>query len=115
MREPIASGWWSAGWQRSSPDLRERNARKSMTMAAGGGQTGGRSGARAFRGPALTVAVAALWLLLALFVLYPLVALLATAFVEDGQLSLAPLASVLGKPATRAAFLNSLWLGTLVG
>src|SRR2546423_1533836 len=116
MREPIASEWWSAGWPRSSPDPdRRERAPKPMTMAPGAARTERRSGARAFRDPALTVTVAALWLLLGLFVLYPLVALLATAFLEDGQLSVAPLASVLGKPNTRAAFLNSLWLGTLVG
>jgi iron(III) transport system permease protein len=86
-----------------------------MPMAAPAAGAEGRSGTRALRDPALTVTVVALWLLLGLFVLYPLATLLATAFVEDGQPSLAPLASVLGKPNTRAAFLNSLWLGTLVG
>jgi iron(III) transport system permease protein len=86
-----------------------------MPMAAAAAGAEGRSGTRALRDPALTITVAALWLLLGLFVLYPLATLLATAFVEDGQPSLAPLASVLGKPNTRAAFLNSLWLGTLVG
>jgi iron(III) transport system permease protein len=65
--------------------------------------------------PALLVTVCALWLLLALFVLYPLMAMLATAFAEDGALSLGPLTAVLQKPGTQRAFLNSLLLGALVG
>jgi iron(III) transport system permease protein len=67
------------------------------------------------RDPALIVTVVTLWLVLGLFVLYPLLAMLATALSENGQLTLAPLASVLQKPGTRAAFLNSLLLATLVG
>ncbi len=70
---------------------------------------------RGTRDPALLVTVVALWLLLALFVLYPLVALLATAVADDGELSLGPLMAVLQKPGTQRAFLNSLLLGALVG
>ena len=72
-------------------------------------------GGRVVRDPALFVTVGTLWLLLALFVLYPLVALLATAFADDGRLSLGPLMAVLQKPGTQRAFLNSLLLGALVG
>jgi iron(III) transport system permease protein len=71
--------------------------------------------ARSARDPALIVTVCALWLLLALFVVYPLLALLATAFADDGQLSIGPLMAVLQKPGTQRAFLNSLLLGALVG
>src|SRR2546423_1566022 len=71
--------------------------------------------ARLFRDPALAVTVAALWLLLALFVVYPLVMLGATAFIDEGRPALGPLMSVLAKPGTQRAFVNSLLLGTLVG
>src|SRR5687768_972594 len=111
-RAPIASVWLTAGWPRSFPDL--SRARESKPMVATTAGTGGRR-AWAVRDPALTITVTALWLLLGLFVLYPLAALLATAFIENGQVSTTPLASVLSKPNTRAAFFNSLWLGTLVG
>ena len=73
------------------------------------------AGSRAMRDPVLAVTVAALWLLLALFVIYPLAMLVATAFFTDGQLSLSTLGTLLGQPNTRAAFSNSLLLGTLVG
>ncbi len=59
--------------------------------------------------------MAALWLLLALFVIYPLLMLAGTAFMEEGRPALGPLLSVLQKPGTQRAFLNSLLLGTLVG
>ena len=65
--------------------------------------------------PALWVTLAALWLLLALFVIYPLLMMLAAAFLEDGRPTLALLVQVLGKPTHRAAFLNSVLLGALVG
>ena len=70
---------------------------------------------RFVRDPALLVTIVALWALLALFVVYPLLMLAATAFVDEGRLALSPLASVLQKPGTQRAFLNSLLLGTLVG
>jgi iron(III) transport system permease protein len=74
-----------------------------------------RARARVVRDPALLVTVTALWALLALFVIYPLVMLAGTAFMEDGRASLAPLTSVLAKPGTQRAFVNSLLLGALVG
>src|SRR2546423_9694714 len=71
--------------------------------------------ARLFRDPALAVTVAALWALLALFVIYPLLMLAGTAFVDEGRPALQSLFSVLQKPGTQRAFVNSLLLGTLVG
>ena len=81
-----------------------------MTMVATA-----RARPRLARDPALLATVAVLWLLLGLFVVYPLLMLAGTAFIQDGSLALAPLASVLAKPVTQRAFLNSLLLGTLVG
>src|SRR5947209_20401409 len=71
--------------------------------------------ARLFRDPALAVTVAVLWALLALFVIYPLLMLAGTAFVDEGRPALHPLLDVLQKPGTQRAFVNSLLLGTLVG
>jgi iron(III) transport system permease protein len=71
--------------------------------------------ARLVRDPALLVTVLLLWLLLLLFVIYPLLMLGATAFVDEGRLALGPLLSVMQKPGTQRAFVNSLLLGTLVG
>ena len=68
--------------------------------------------ARLVRDPALLITVAVLWLLLLLFVIYPLMMLAGTAFLQDGRLALDPLLSVLAKPGTQRAFLNSLLLGT---
>ena len=65
--------------------------------------------------PALGVTRAALWLLLALFVIYPLLMMLSAAFLEDGRFSLGAFFAILAKPSHRAAFLNSLLLGALVG
>jgi iron(III) transport system permease protein len=65
--------------------------------------------------PTLLVTLAAVWLLLGLFVLYPLVELLTRAFVDDGRFSLAPLLDSLADPSHRAAFFNSLFLATSVG
>jgi iron(III) transport system permease protein len=73
------------------------------------------AGGRAVRDPALLVTIVALWALLALFVIYPLAMLAGSAFVEDGRASLAPIASVIAKPGTQRAFVNSLLLGALVG
>ena len=67
------------------------------------------------RDPALAITVAALWILLALFVIYPLLMLGATAFFDEGRLAFGPLLGVLQKPGTQRAFLNSLLLATLVG
>ena len=71
--------------------------------------------ARAFGDPALALTVGALWLLLALFVLYPLAMLLARVFVDQGQLTVAGLAAIVGDRHQIAAFRNSLVLGVLVG
>jgi iron(III) transport system permease protein len=65
--------------------------------------------------PARGVTLVALWLLLTLFVIYPLLMMLSAAFLEDGRLSIAPLLAILAKPSHRTAFLNSLLLGLLVG
>jgi iron(III) transport system permease protein len=65
--------------------------------------------------PTLLVTLVAVWLLLGLFVLYPLVELLTRAFVDDGRFTLAPLLESLADPGHRAAFFNSLFLATSVG
>ena len=65
--------------------------------------------------PGLALAVAALWLLLGLFVLYPLVMLLGRVFIDNGQFTLQGLATVLTDRHQLQAFWNSLLLGTLVG
>ncbi|MCC7274946.1 MAG: iron ABC transporter permease [Alphaproteobacteria bacterium] len=70
---------------------------------------------RTVRDPALAIAAAVVAALLAFFVLYPLVALLARVFLADGQLGIGLLLEVLGQPGHRAAFANSLLLATLVG
>jgi iron(III) transport system permease protein len=72
-------------------------------------------GARLRAEPALAFAVALLWLLLALFVLYPIVMLLARVFVDKGHFTLGGIASVLTDRHQIVAFRNSLLLGTLVG
>ena len=59
--------------------------------------------------------IVALWLLLGLFVLYPLGCLLARAFSDDGGLTLGPIVSALGNPTHLRALRNSLVLATLVG
>jgi iron(III) transport system permease protein len=65
--------------------------------------------------PARGVTLVALWLLLALFVVYPLLMMLAAAFLQDGRPTIAPFLAILAKPSHRTAFLNSLLLGLLVG
>ncbi|HEU0063077.1 MAG TPA: iron ABC transporter permease [Hyphomicrobiaceae bacterium] len=65
--------------------------------------------------PARGLTLVALWLLLALFVIYPLLMMLSAAFLEDGRPTIAPLLAILAKPGHRSAFLNSLLLGLLVG
>ncbi len=72
-------------------------------------------GARLRAEPVLAVAIALLWLLLALFVAYPIAMLLARVFVDKGQLTFAGIGSVLTDRHQVAAFWNSLLLGTLVG
>src|SRR5689334_22435857 len=65
--------------------------------------------------PALLVTVAVLWALLALFVLFPLVELIQRAFVDEGHVTLAPLAAVLSDENHRSSFFNSLFLAASVG
>ncbi len=72
-------------------------------------------GARLRAEPAFAVALALLWVLLAFFILYPLAALIARVFVDQGQFTFAAIAKVLTDRNQVAAFRNSLWLGTLVG
>jgi len=65
--------------------------------------------------PALLGAVAAIWCLLLLLVLFPLAHLLERAFVDEGRPTLAPLLDSLADPGHRAAFVNSLILAASVG
>jgi iron(III) transport system permease protein len=65
--------------------------------------------------PTFAITMAALWLLLALFIIYPLLTMLSAAFLENGRPTAAPLFKVLAQPSHRAAFANSLILGLLVG
>jgi len=65
--------------------------------------------------PALLATIIVLWALLALFVIFPLIELLLRAFVDDGQVTLAPLWAALTDGGHRAAFFNSLFLATSVG
>src|SRR3954453_11387219 len=83
-----------------------------MTIA---GVAARRAHPRSLRDPALLVTIVVLWVLLAPFVIYPLLMLAGTAFIEEGRPALGPMASVLAKPGTQRAFWNSLLLGTLVG
>ncbi len=71
--------------------------------------------ARIRRDPAVAVAVLSLWLLLALFVVYPLVMLLVRMLFDHGTLTTAGLAAVLTDRHQIRAFWNSLLLGVLVG
>src|SRR4029079_5123829 len=59
--------------------------------------------------------IVTLWLLLGLFVLYPLACLLVRAFRDDGGFTLGPIISALGNPTHLRALRNSLVLATLVG
>jgi iron(III) transport system permease protein len=72
-------------------------------------------GARLAADPALAVTVALLWLLLGLFVLYPLGMLLARVFFDKGTFTVAGLAAILTDRHQLQAFWNSLLLGALVG
>src|ERR1017187_2083664 len=57
----------------------------------------------------------AIWLLLLIFIVYPLGMLLSRAFVDDGQLSLQALLSAVTAPKNLRALGNSLLLAMLVG
>ncbi len=65
--------------------------------------------------PALLATIVVLWGLLFLFVLLPLGELIAKAFVDDGQITFAPMLEVLTDENHRASFFNSLFLGVSVG
>jgi iron(III) transport system permease protein len=70
---------------------------------------------RVLRDPVLLGTIVVLWVLLALFVLYPLAGLLVRAFSDEGRFTLAPLLESLGDRGHRAAFFNSLFLASSVG
>lgn len=65
--------------------------------------------------PALVASVLVLWLLLGLFVLFPLAWLLLRTFTEGGAFTLGNLVTILKDPNHRQSFWNSLLLATLVG
>jgi len=71
--------------------------------------------ARIRRDPTVALAVLALWLLLALFVIYPLAMLLTRVLTDHGSLTTAGLAAVLTDRHQLRAFWNSLLLASLVG
>lgn len=84
-------------------------------MASVAGRPAFRVVARLRQDPALSAAVATLWLLLALFVVYPLAMMFARIFWDHGVFSVAGLASVLTDRHQIQAFWNSLLLALLVG
>src|SRR5947207_13969695 len=65
--------------------------------------------------PAVAMAVVVLWVLLALFVVYPLVMLLGRVLTDHGVFTAAGLAAVLTDKHQIRAFWNSLLLAVLVG
>jgi iron(III) transport system permease protein len=65
--------------------------------------------------PLLLAVLALIWVLLAVFVVYPLIMLGRNAATTDGVLDLAPALAVLRQSSTVRAFFNSLMLATLVG
>ncbi len=74
-----------------------------------------RSAVSAFkRDPALLSALAAIWLSLAVFVLYPVVRLFLITFVVEGRLSFDNIVALLGNWYDRQAFFNSLGLAAAV-
>jgi len=70
---------------------------------------------RLLRDPALLGAVLVLWVLMGLFILFPLVWLLLRTFTEGGVFTLGNLLAILKDPNHRASFWNSLLLAGLVG
>src|ERR1043165_9151794 len=62
-----------------------------------------------------TMVVVVLWLLLGLFVLYPLSCLLGRAFSDDAGFTVGPIVDALGNPTHLRALRNSLVLAMLVG
>jgi len=65
--------------------------------------------------PLRRVVIAAIWLLLFLFVLYPLACLIARAFTDQGGVTFASVTATLTNPNHLRALRNSLILATLVG
>lgn len=65
--------------------------------------------------PALLVSVTAIWVLLALFILFPLIRMLLLTFVQDGRLSLSEALDILVGRNQLRALRNSIVLGILVG
>ena len=82
---------------------------EALTAAAARSTTGLR------RDPLITATALVLWLLLALFVVYPLVMMVARMFTQGGQFSAAGLWQLLTDKHQLRAFGNSLLLATLVG
>jgi iron(III) transport system permease protein len=70
---------------------------------------------RVARDPLVAGAIVVLWLLLSVFILYPLGALLVRAFSADGALTLRPLLAIVADGNNQHAFANSLLLALLVG
>ena len=70
---------------------------------------------RLLQDPALVASVLILWVLLGLFVLFPLAWLLLRTFTEGGVFTLGNLVTILKDPNHRQSFWNSLLLATLVG
>jgi iron(III) transport system permease protein len=70
---------------------------------------------RLLRDPALLATILVLWVLLACFILFPLVRLLLRTFTEGGAFTLANLLAILKDPSHRQSFWNSLLLAGLVG
>jgi iron(III) transport system permease protein len=67
------------------------------------------------RDPLVAGTIVVLWAMLAIFIIYPLAALLERAFSEEGALTLRPLLAVAADANNRRAFVNSLVLALLVG
>src|SRR5215471_18693601 len=65
--------------------------------------------------PARILTIGALWLLLAVFVLYPLASLVGRALTDDSGFTLSPLIAAVYSKSNLRAFANSLLLATLVG
>ena len=67
------------------------------------------------RDPALVPVVAALWLALGVFIIYPFIRLLAVTFTaEDGGFSLENITMVFSNSYDRLALINSIWLAIAV-
>jgi iron(III) transport system permease protein len=70
---------------------------------------------RTLRDPTLLITVLVLWILLGLFILFPLAKLLGRTFLEGGTITLGNVLSILRDHNHRQAFWNSLLLAALVG